>query len=324
MDRICYILYALLIKIIFCLRYFLTLSSHAECSIELTRLRNFFSWVKTMPPTSVNQVRLPFLEIIAPPSHHFKHTLCSSASAHTNCPVYAIGANIESCKQIVVYFHGGGFISGNLAAYSGFCEDLVAKLKPHTCILFPEYPLAPEVNLSKIFETGYKTLEWTASLSKPYAVAGDSAGGGVALAAVQRICQTKLTTPSSLVLFSPLCDIEGDRKQRQKNDKTDAFLTTAVVKWSVSKALCGVDPGEINPINGSFSNLCPVLLLCSKDEVLHADALKVYHACQKEKIKIHFVEHPTGLHACALYSRFCDEGMAELDLAASFCFAARV
>ena len=306
-------------KFVFFLRHLTTWTQDPCCSLELTKLRRFFRVCKKIRPKSVDDVRVPFLAIVSPPSKHFSFEYCSLASAFAQCPVFTIGADCHTCERMVVYFHGGGFISGDLAGYSALCEKLVLKLGFNTCIIFPQYPLAPCANLGKIFDTGFKILAWTASFSKQYVVMGDSAGGGLSLSAVQKICQSSMFKPSSLVMFSPLCNIDREKLVFDNNDNFDVCLSSAVVRWSLQFGLNGgVVASQINPINGPFFHLCKTMILCSKDEVLHKDCVVLFDNCIKAGVMVRLVEHSSSIHACALYSKLCPEGEMEICLATDF------
>lgn len=283
--------------------------------MELTKLKRFFSVLKRVTPKRIEDVRVPFLAIVCPPTRHFRYLYCRSASLFAGCPVFTVGASCQCCDRFVVYFHGGGFISGDLSGYSAMCENLISKLGTTTCLVFAQYPLAPEANFDTIFRTGFKVLEWVTFFSKKYCVVGDSAGGGLALSAVQSVCGSTLQPPECLVLYSPLCNIERDTV----DVASDAVLSSYVVQWSTQFGLCGCeDARQINPAKSSMKNLCKTMIFCSKDEVLHVDCVELFTSCKQSDVQVWMIEHDCSLHACVLFSRFCPEGLKELEISTHF------
>jgi acetyl esterase len=107
-------------------------------------------------------------------------------------PVRVYRATQSSDRPVVVYFHGGGWVIGSVAASDAFCRRLSAGAD---CVVISvEYPLAPESPFPLAIDAAVAAIEWSAARSSEWGgdperliVLGDSAGGNVATVALRRI-----------------------------------------------------------------------------------------------------------------------------------------
>ncbi|KAF2117778.1 Alpha/Beta hydrolase protein [Lophiotrema nucula] len=119
---------------------------------------------------------------------------------------------------VIFYFHGGGWITCNVHTHDSICRDLA--LKTGFAVVFVEYTLAPEARYPTQQEQCYATVKWVSEhghskgLSQDtFAVAGDSAGGQLAIATTI-LCSTRKPNIkiSYQVLLSPVTDtVTSDR-----------------------------------------------------------------------------------------------------------------
>jgi len=108
----------------------------------------------------------------------------------------------------LIYLHGGGYILGSAETHRGIAGHL-AKLANCEVIL-PDYRLAPEHPFPAALEDAesvYLALLSQGQHSTPPALAGDSAGGGLAIALAMRLRNHNQPLPSSLTCFSPWTDL---------------------------------------------------------------------------------------------------------------------
>lgn len=106
-------------------------------------------------------------------------------------------------SEAVLYLHGGGFTVGSPATHRVLAAHLAGAVRRPVYLL--EYRLAPEHPCPAAMDDAVAALEalrhtWNHS---SIALAGDSAGGGIALAAAQQLIARRMTRPSALVLISP-------------------------------------------------------------------------------------------------------------------------
>lgn len=111
------------------------------------------------------------------------------------------------------------------------------------------------------------------------AIAGDSAGGGLALSLLLAIRDSGRSLPGCSVLMSPLLDATDHAPSRTRNSKTDSALPHPMRRGVNPRALYvgEHDPKDplISPIYGSFEALPPVYILVSDSEMLLDDSLRL-------------------------------------------------
>lgn len=110
----------------------------------------------------------------------------------------------------LLYLHGGAYVFPPLPAHHWFCSALRTRLG---CgVVMPLYPLSPENHGRAALDAAEKAYEAACALGRgPVVIAGDSAGGGLALALAQRLCcgndgNNGLPRPASLLLICPWLD----------------------------------------------------------------------------------------------------------------------
>ncbi len=162
----------------------------------------------------------------------------------------------EDCDHdhLVLYFYGGGYVTGS--AY----EDLIVSASLATFararIIAPEYRLAPENPWPAATDDGFAVFE---ALSRELdgrtmAIAGESAGGNLALAVMLRARQVGLPMPHAAALLSPWCDLSNQGDSISGNDGRDPTLTKHFLD-AYTKLYAGKnDPviPDISPLHGVY------------------------------------------------------------------------
>ena len=242
----------LLTRVLFACRHLLPVANNdTACSENTQGLRAFFRTMKWMCTESVEDARVAFLAIVCPPSPHFTYHLAWRATTRLGLPIFWSGVAPQLCKLLIVYVHGGGFISGDYSGYQGMCEDLTRALGQDTCVLFPQYPLAPEESWPQLVKAVTATVTTFARPNVPVVMMGDSAGGALALASSLTLCDGNNgdVKPSAVCLFSPLVDAEGLGASRAYNTNRDVCFTGDLVRWSFAQCLQGLKASEVSVLS---------------------------------------------------------------------------
>ena len=182
----------------------------------------------------------------------------------------------EGSERTILYIHGGGFVMGSIQAYR-LNAARIARWCRGTVVL-PDYRLAPEhrfpVALDDCFFV-YKQLLDRVPPEK-LIVAGDSAGGGLALALVLKVRDEKLSLPRSVFCFSPWADLTVSQPSWSKH-KDEIWLNTAQ-----SRRLAGEYAGAadlknpaLSPLFGDFAGFPPTLIFAGECEALFDDGAGV-------------------------------------------------
>jgi acetyl esterase len=139
---------------------------------------------------------------------------------------------------LLVYFHGGGFVAGDLDTHDAPCRVLCRHSGAQ--VLAVAYRLAPEHSFPAWIEDGLAAFDWAeANLDAPkVAVGGDSAGGTIAAVVAQE------RRPAHQLLIYPSVDVSTPRRSRELFGD-GFFLTSALMEWYTGHFLPdGADPTD--------------------------------------------------------------------------------
>jgi len=181
---------------------------------------------------------------------------------------------------LILYFHGGGYIVGGLASHGGFCSRLGRAVGGR--VLFADYRLAPEHHFPAAVEDGLVALRHAATIAAGRLfIAGDSAGGGLALAVTQAaIAQSGadgLRVPDGLILISPWTDLTLSGPSMVENAASDSMLSTRILTRMRAAYLGPQEPADrrASPLFDPNTHLPPTLLIYSDSEVLRDDSTRL-------------------------------------------------
>ena len=178
---------------------------------------------------------------------------------------------------LVLYFHGGGYIVGGLKSHGAFCARLAKAVGGR--VLFADYRLAPEHPFPAAVEDGVAAFLAAATWARgKLFIAGDSAGGGLALAVAQAAARPPDSRKANgLILISPWVDLTLAGASMIGNAPTDAMLSMSILRRMRTAYLNGAEPADrrASPLFEPNTHLPPTLLIYSASEVLRDDAVRL-------------------------------------------------
>jgi acetyl esterase/lipase len=185
----------------------------------------------------------------------------------------AIWANPLGCdsERVLVYFHGGGFVSGSKDSYRKIAAHLAKAAGART--LIPDYRLAPMHPFPAQLEDARSLHDWLLARGhhpSKIAFAGDSAGGNIATGAALALNQAGAALPGAIVAFSPWYDMEATGPTFDSNATVDVAISRELVHTVAPVFLGGQSPADplANPMYADPAGLPPLLLTCGGDETL--------------------------------------------------------
>ena len=185
-------------------------------------------------------------------------------------------------EYVILYCHGGGYVSGGLD-YAGNLSVKLSMTTGFTVYSFA-YRLAPENPFpaaSEDVEAVWNYLTENVAKADHVLLAGDSAGGNMALCLTQKLISEGKAAPRELILFSPWTDMTGTSKSYEDNQDIDPILTKEFVMNSAKAYMGENDPMDpaFSPLFGSFEGFPPVYIMVGRNGILLDDSVKL-----KEKI----------------------------------------
>lgn len=218
---------------------------------------------------------------------------------------YFVSKGKES-QTCVIYFHGGGFVSGPTIFHWNYTNKLRKRLK--LPVYLPIYPKAPEHNFETAYEFLHKFYKQVLKThpNNNFVFIGDSAGGNIALSFAMQLKEKKLKLPEKIILFSPCLDLTFSNKQIDEIEKQDLdpMLSKKGLK-AMSKLWAGKDKKlsswRLSPINGDLKSLKNILLFVGTHEILHPEAITLSSLAKTKNINLTFIEGQGLNHAWPLH-----------------------
>jgi len=194
----------------------------------------------------------------------------------------ALGASAHNDEHaVILYLHGGGYVFGSPRTH----RNLVSRLSHVTGlpVLALDYRLPPIATLPAPIEdalAAYRHLLDEGHAPERIVVAGDSAGGHLALTLGLHAVEMSLPLPAALILLSPWTDLGMTGASITRNAELDPFLPGIALRRAARVALNGADPADwrSSPLFAPeqlFAQLPPTLLQIGSTEVLLDDAIRV-------------------------------------------------
>lgn len=185
----------------------------------------------------------------------------------------------NDCNTIIFYCHGGGYMTGSCL----YAREITTKLARHTGfrVFCFDYRLAPEFPYPSAVEDALAA--WNYILSCGYnandiVVAGDSAGGNLALVLTLLLREQKAALPKKLVLFSPWTDMTSSGTSYHAKELVDPVLTNEYITKAVSCYL-GDAPAHspyVSPLFANFKEFPSVYIQVGTNEILLDDSRALY------------------------------------------------
>ena len=182
--------------------------------------------------------------------------------------------------RVVMHFHGGAFVSGNLK-YSRILGSMLAE-KLHMDVLVFEYRLAPESPFPMALYDAVKTYKWLRAQGYPgahIAFTGESAGGNLALATALWLRDRGDQLPGAVWCMSPWTDLTGTGPTYYANAKIDPMISPESLLACAKYYYGSRNPYApyISPAFADYTSFPPVLVQVGTQEVLFSDAHTLYN-----------------------------------------------
>ncbi|MGB5191575.1 MAG: alpha/beta hydrolase [Polyangiales bacterium] len=234
--------------------------------------------------------------------------------------MFAVRARPKSSEpnRTVLYFHGGAYCIGSWQTYRGLITHLA--VAADAVVYSPNYRLAPEDPHPAALEDGMLAYRWLLDQGiRPgqIALAGDSAGAGLALATAVALRDSGLPLPASIVLLSPGVDLSGDYPSMRQNARKDPMIRPSWFHLCASLYLGGRPPDDpaCSPLFANHEGLPPMLIHVGTDEVLLDDSTRLAERCREAGVDVTLkvfegMWHEFQIHAGLL--KESDEAAAEI------------
>jgi acetyl esterase/lipase len=179
--------------------------------------------------------------------------------------------------RVLMYVHGGGYVMMSAETHRKLVGHLAQAVGCRA--LNVDYRLAPEHPHPAAVTDAVSAYQWLLGQGIParqIAIAGDSAGGGLTLAAALKIRDSGLPLPAALLPISPWTDMEGTGESMQTRATVDMIVTPQAIARLSQVFLHGADPRDpyASPLHAELSGLPPTYIQTGDEEVLLDDSTR--------------------------------------------------
>jgi acetyl esterase/lipase len=199
------------------------------------------------------------------------------------------------------YCHGGGFVSGIDRVHVPYALRLAEVL--HARVVMPDYPLAPEHTWADSHRVLADDLRRRLDDGQRVVIAGDSAGGGLALALAETLRDQGGAQPTELLLLSPWVDLTTSTPDTEALDAVDPWLHLSKLRvyarwWAGSQA--DLFRPEVSPALGDLDGLPRTLMLCGSRDLLVPGCRLLVDRAAESDWDLTYLEAPGLIHVFPL------------------------
>ncbi|HIV73318.1 MAG TPA: alpha/beta hydrolase [Candidatus Aquabacterium excrementipullorum] len=221
-----------------------------------------------------------------PPPKEIKHTPVPANAAKGLCP--AEWLSVAQPQRTVLYFHGGGYFFCSLKTHRPTCAYLARTAQAR--VLSVDYRMAPENPFPAAVDDAvawWKELLAQGINPANVVFAGDSAGGGLALACLLASRQQGLPLPAGALLFSPWADLSCSGETMKTKAKDDVMFNPHLLPEAAALYLKGHSAKDplVSPVFGDLTGLPELFIFASEHEILLSDSTRLHDKARQQGVK---------------------------------------
>jgi acetyl esterase/lipase len=235
-------------------------------------------------------------------------------------------------RHVVLYFHGGVYVLGDAFQAAGLAAQVGRRTRSR--VISVDYRLAPEYPYPAAVDdalAAYQALLQNGTAPSDIAFAGESAGGGLAIATLVNARDHGLPLPAAAFAMSPYADLTLAGATMDTKREVDPLMSRELLQSRIPDYTSGQDPalGLISPIFADLSGLPALIIQAGSHEVLLDDAVRLARQAATADVAVTLDITPGVPHVFQAFHPILDEATAALDragqlLSAHFTSAERV
>ena len=224
-------------------------------------------------------------------------------------------------NKAILYLHGGAYTFGS----SNTHRDIAARISRYSGfkVLVSNYRLAPEFPYPAAIDDSTEAFRWLVRSGispDSIAIAGDSAGGGLAIATVLSLREKGDPLPGSVVCFSPWIDLERKRESDIANIDNDPMMKPDWLDHMAALYACDNDLKDpyLSPVYADLKGLPPILIQVGSDEILLGDCMRFRDEALKAGVEVTLDVWEKMWHVWHFFGGMMPEGARALKEAGEF------
>lgn len=242
-----------------------------------------------------------------------------AVGAAPRCEVCAYDGADPSMR--ILYLHGGAYAAGAPETHRSVVWPL--SQASGAVVVAPDYRLAPEDPFPAAVDdvvAAYLRLLDDGVAPGRIALAGDSAGGGLAFAATLALERLGAPAPAAIAAFSPYLDLSHSGESVRRNARRDAMLPAERLEEAAAAYLDGADPKNplASPLFARFRAPPPTLIQVGASELLHDDAVRMAEALRAQRGDVRLETLRRTPHAVQFFAPHIREARDAVERAGRF------
>jgi acetyl esterase len=249
--------------------------------------------------------------------------VCPGPGGDIPLRIYTPVAAAAETLPALLFFHGGGFVIGNIDTHDGLCRIIANEAGVR--VIAVDYRLAPEHKYPAAIEDAYAALTYVEANATQLgvdanrlAVGGDSAGGAMTAVLTQMAKEKGGPSIAFQLLFFPVTQV-GEETASLKNFAEGFVLERAGLEWFyksyVPAGADRKDPG-ISPLYGSLEGLPPAYLMVAEFDPLHDEGLEYGLKLKTAGVPCEIVDYPGLVHDFIYFQSVLPQAAVALKAAA--------
>jgi epsilon-lactone hydrolase len=217
------------------------------------------------------------------------------------------GAEEAAC---LLYLHGGAYVAGSLVTHRAHVARVADALGCQAVQV--DYRLAPEHPFPAAVQDAVAAATWLADSVDPQRtlLAGDSAGGGLSLAAMVAVRDEGGALPAAAALISPWTDLTMAAATYRTRAAVDPMIAHDRLSADAERYLAGADPRTplASPLFADLSGLPPMLVQVGDAECLLDDSIQLAERARAAGVDCELEVTPEAIHVWHAFAEFAPEG----------------
>lgn len=223
--------------------------------------------------------------------------------------------------RVILYLHGGAYTAGSPRSH----RPMVARIAEaaRAVAVAADYRLGPEHRFPAAVEDAtavYRALLEAGNDPTQVIVAGDSAGGGLALALVLALKGEGLPQPAGVFVISPWADLTQSGASYATKAASDPMISKAGLDQNALMYLGGLDARDplASPVFGDFESVAPVLIQTGSEEALLSDSLMLADVLGHARVEVRLEVWPEMIHVFHAWGGVLQAARRAIKLAAGW------
>jgi monoterpene epsilon-lactone hydrolase len=266
--------------------------------------------------SDVNEQRRMLRELVS--AQPLPAEITVTAAALGGVPTAEITVDGIEPRHVVLYFHGGVYVIGDAFLAAELASQVGRRTQAK--VISVDYRLAPEHPYPAAVDdalAAYEALLRNGIAPSDIAFAGESAGGGLAIATLVNARDHGLPLPAAAFVMSPYVDLTLAGTTMETRREADPLLSPELLQARVTDYTSGQDAalGLISPLFADLSGLPPLIIQAGTHEVLLDDAIRLAQQAAAADVELTLDITPGVPHVFQAYHAILDEATAALDRA---------